>query len=133
MTAETQGREESRTTAGLLHNMSCAPSVTIRHKSPYRRVNARGIIFALAPGRDMSGLTSDLIDAHARTLPYPAAALVTDRAEPQDERCADLLTIATVLAKSSTHVYLRDKTPNLEKVTPGRRVVLIVPKERRTA
>jgi hypothetical protein len=66
-------------------------------------------------------------------LPYPAAALVTDRAEPQDERCADILTIATVLAKSSTHVYLRDKTPNLEKVKPGRRVVLIVPKERRTA
>ena len=71
------------------------------------------------------------MDAHARILPFPAAAIVTDTAEPMDEHCTDLLTIATVMAKSSGHVYLRDKVPNLGQITPGRRVILIVPEERR--
>jgi hypothetical protein len=32
---------------------------------------------------------------------------------------ADLLTIATVLEKSSTHVYLRDKTRKFDEVKSG--------------
>jgi len=32
-----------------------------------------------------------------------------------------------VLAKSSGHVYLRDKEPNLAALRPGRRVVVCVP------
>jgi len=67
------------------------------------------------------------INAHALTLPFPPAALVTDRAENGDERCTDLLTIITVLAKSSGHVYLRDKEPNLAQIRPGRRVILLFP------
>ena len=35
--------------------------------------------------------------------------------------------MVTVLAKSSGHVYLRDKQPNLAAIRPGRRVVVIVP------
>jgi hypothetical protein len=68
------------------------------------------------------------INAHALTLPFPPAALVTDRAENGDERCTDLLSIITVLAKSSGHVYLRDKEPNLAQIRPGRRVILLFPR-----
>lgn len=64
-------------------------------------------------------------------MPLPAAAVLADRAEDGDERCNDLLSVVTVLAKSSGHVYLRDKTPNLNQIQPGRRVVLIIPNERR--
>ncbi len=137
----------------LLHNMSCAPRSQIQHRSPYRRARGRGIVFALRGDQDMLAeltgcITGGLsltprddaerelrrrIDAHARTLPFPAAALVTDRAEPEDEPCEDLLTIITVLAKSSGHVYLRDKAPNLNQIKPGRRVILLVPEERRTS
>ena len=70
------------------------------------------------------------INAHALTLPLPPAALVTDRAENGDERCTDLLSIITVLAKSSGHVYLRDKEPNLAQIRPGRRVILLFPRGR---
>jgi len=35
--------------------------------------------------------------------------------------------IVTVLAKSSGHVYLRDKQPNLTAIQPGRRVVVLIP------
>ncbi len=136
----------------LLHNMSCAPRAQIQCRSPFRRAGSRGIIFALSAGKDvLAGLLptnrpgelgftpSDdaerelrrRIDAHALTLPLPAATVLTDRAEDGDERCNDLLSIITVLAKSSGHVYLRDKTPNLNQIQPGRRVVLLVPAERR--
>jgi len=146
--------------SGLLHNMSCAPRSQIQHTSQYRRVNGRGMVFALDPESDSLGkllgnwgqlalpgiaqrcggntlsvplhLEGELrrrIDAHARALPLPAAALVTDRMEEGDRHCSDLLTIVTVLAKSSGHVYLRDKDPNLSRIQPGRRVVLIVPSE----
>ncbi len=136
----------------VLQNMSCAPYHDISYHSPYRRPNCQGMIFALAPGRDLLpslleqpetanlSLTSpesaecalrQRIDAHALTLPFPAAALVTDRAEPEDVDCDDLMSIATVLAKSSGHVYLRDKTPNLNQIKPGRRVVLLISGGRR--
>jgi hypothetical protein len=139
-------------TSGLLQNMSCSPREQIQHKSPYRRVHSRGIVFALRDGQDaLAGLldapgpgelrfarpeTAERelrrrIDAHAQIIALPAAALVTDRAEPGDERCDDLLSIITVLSKSSGHVYLRDKEPNLNQIKPGRRVVLIVPDEGR--
>ena len=156
--------------SSLLHNMCCAPRAQIRHRSPYRRVNGRGIVFSLVPGSDPLGellrnggqppssgtdnpgkthgisrlrLTvpdcpkdaeSALrrrIDAHARTLRLPPAALVTEGSEPGDASCRDLLTVATVLAKSSGRVYLRDKVPNLSRIQPGRRVVLIVPADGR--
>jgi hypothetical protein len=56
----------------------------------------------------------------------PSAALVTDAADAA-EPVDDLLAIYTVLAKSSDRVYLRDKEPNLERIEPGRRVVLRLP------
>jgi hypothetical protein len=135
----------------MLRNMSCPSRSQIRHKSPYRRHNCRGIVFALPAGKDvLAGLLETAspgelaltkpedvqltlrqrIDERAQTLQIPAAVLVTDRVERGDERCSDLLSIITVLAKSSSRVYLRDKVPNLNQIQPGRRVVLIVPEER---
>jgi len=120
------------------HSEGAADS--IQHKSRYRRAAGRGIVFALGTGPDALGAAYPgsgerelrrRIEAHARTLALPAAALVTDRAEPADEICTDLLSIVTVLSKSSGRVFLRDKEPNLGQIKPGRRVVLIVPDERR--
>jgi hypothetical protein len=143
-------KERRGATSGLLQNMSCAPRTQIRHKSPYRRPCGRGILFAYrvgwdpfdvlpgSPGNDPFPRLEDAerelrrrIDAHAQTLALPAAALVTNQMEEEDEICDDLLSIATVLSKSSGRVYLRDKAPNLSQIKPGRRVVLIVPDEGR--
>jgi hypothetical protein len=131
--------------------MSCAPRAQIQHRSPFRRQAGRGVVFEVPSGLNLlaqllgpSGPGSlpfssdedaerelrDRLDGHARTLPFPAATLVTDRAEPEDEHCRDFLSIAAVLAKSSGRVYLRDKVPNLNQIKPGRRVILIVPGER---
>jgi hypothetical protein len=67
------------------------------------------------------------ISAHALTLPLPKAAVVTESHLAGDRVCDDLLSVVTVLAKSSGHVYLRDKEPNLAAIRPGRRVVLLLP------
>ncbi len=138
--------------SGLIQNMSCAPTSEIRHRSRFRRPNGRGLIFSLPQGHDpLPGLLKQAgaaslslsspesaesalrrrIDAHALTLPLPPAALVTVQAEPEDEACEDLMSIAAVLAKSSGHVYRRDKSPNLNQIKPGRRDVLLVPGERK--
>jgi hypothetical protein len=153
-TARDERVEAGRTnnTSGLLQNMCTVPRAQIQHRSPYRRARCRGIVFALRNGQDpLTGLLAapgpggpglacpedagrelrQRIDAHARTLDLPPAALATDRVEPGDEHCDDLLSIVTVLSKSSGQVYLRDKVPNLNQIKPGRRVVLIVPDERK--
>ncbi len=66
------------------------------------------------------------LNEHARALHLPAAALVTSHKTADDAECRDLLSVLTVLAKSSGHVYLRDKEANLAVLHPGRRVVLLV-------
>jgi hypothetical protein len=67
------------------------------------------------------------LNEHARKLPLPAAAAVLGSARPGDPACRHLLSVLTVLAKSSAHVYLRDKEPNLAILRPGRCVVLLLP------
>ncbi len=42
----------------------------------------------------------------------------------------DLLSVVTVMSKSSGHVYLRDKEPRMQSLTGGRRLILILPPER---
>ena len=66
------------------------------------------------------------LNAHALTLPFPAVSPATELFQLQAPHCEDLLTIMTVLAKSSAHVYLRDKEPILDGIRPGRRVVLML-------
>ena len=70
-----------------------------------------------------------LLNGQAARLPLPPAALVAGSAE-EATAVEDLLTVCTVLAKSSDRVYLRDKEPNLSRIAPDRRVVLRLPPAR---
>ena len=131
---------------GLLHNMSVPPSAVIVHRAPSQP--GRALLFRLPPGmpkpsprailacldgrrwrRGEQEAAAELrrrLDEHAARLPFPPAALTTT--SPEDGPCVDdLLTVCTVLAKSSDRLYLRDKEPNLTRITPGRTVVLRIP------
>jgi len=148
---KTTRRDCTTASGGLLHNMSCSARARIQHTSAYRRSSGRGVVFALPKDKDVlaelmgesgagqlaltcqENARSELrrrINAHALTMALPLAAVVAQTAERGDKRSRSLLTIITVLAKSSDHVYLRDKEPNLGRIRPGSRVVLIVPEER---
>jgi hypothetical protein len=67
------------------------------------------------------------INSCAATLPYPAAVLISDRTAGAVAAPEDLLTVCTVVAKSSSQVYLRDKEPNLANLQSERTVVLHIP------
>jgi hypothetical protein len=141
----------------LLHNMSVAPQTVITHQGGDRRTYGTGWIYRLphfqgnldsarivalldgvptkTKGKRVTApidLEADRqlrerINAHALTLSLPPAAVVTDSCLLGDRVCDDLLSVVTVLAKSSGHVYLRDKQPNLAAIQPGRRVVVLIP------
>jgi hypothetical protein len=134
----------------LLHNMSVPTKTTISWDAPAHRLFGFGIVVALPEsckaarasqflellegGKRMTAKAAEAelrgrIQARALELPLPPVAAVTTQARDGDVECNDLLTIMTVLAKSSSRVYLRDKEPNLASIVPGRRLVLIVPKE----
>jgi hypothetical protein len=132
----------------LLHNMSAPSRTTITFQAPADRPYGHGVIIALrdslpklTPARVLRLLQKDppakqaeimlkkLIEARAQELPLPPAVAISSQARSGDTSCEDLLTIVTILAKSSSRVYLRDKSPNLESIVAGRRLVLIVPKE----
>jgi hypothetical protein len=84
-------------------------------------------LFGHRASDDAETALARLLDGHARALLLPACAAVVEQPLAGDAVCHDLLTILAVLAKSSAHVYLRDKEPNLQTLRPGRRVVLILP------
>ncbi|MCC6145148.1 MAG: hypothetical protein IT368_15180 [Candidatus Hydrogenedentes bacterium] len=116
---------EHRRTAGA--GLTCVWPVELTDTRPQALLSAVGID---PPGDDVAAAESLLIErinAHANSLPLPAAAVVAEQAEAADDRCEDLLTILAILSKSSGKVYLRDKRPVLSHVRPGRRAVLIVP------
>ncbi|MEI8371819.1 MAG: hypothetical protein WCJ35_03185 [Planctomycetota bacterium] len=143
----------------LLHNMSVAPQTVITYEGGQRRIYGKGIVFRmpdfhenLTPAKILTlldesvasegGTTAVLpvdaeaedclrqrIEAHARTLALPPAAIIVDSYLKGDRVCKDLISVVTVLAKSSDHVYLRDKQPNLAAIRPGRRVVVLLPPE----
>jgi hypothetical protein len=134
----------------LLHNMSAPAKTTITLDAPAHRAFGFGIVVAL-PEDCLAACANQLlqrlgierrrtaraaeeelrrrIQARALELPLPPVAAATTQAREGDVECTDLLTIMTVLAKSSSRVYLRDKEPNLASIVLGRRLVLIVPKE----
>jgi hypothetical protein len=138
--------------SGWLHNMSAMPTTVVTHQATDRFLVGRRLVFAWPPnvpraspadllaaldGVPPRGFLDDIeailrrrLNEHARTLHLPPAAAVIDRAGPDDPVCRDLLSVLTVLAKSSPHVYLRDKEPNLAVLRPGRRVVLLLPPEK---
>jgi hypothetical protein len=131
----------------LLHNMSVPAKTTITLEAPAHRVYGHGVVVwlprnlrATGPlqllealgGKKARSETPEealrrLIETRARELPLPPAVAITGQARDGDTECADLITIATVLAKSSSRVYLRDKEPNLSSIVVGRRLVLLVP------
>ena len=136
----------------LLHNMSAPATTVISHRAGqygsrvvFALPEAKGPltpvgVLAWLDGRHWrsrfrAGAQADeaeaalraRLDAHARTLALPPAAVVSDRAAKGDRKERDLLTVLTVLAKSSGRVYLRDKEPNFAAIRPGRRVVLVIP------
>ena len=145
----------------LLHNMSVAPQTVITHHGGERRAFGTGWVYCLPEFErnlnsarilallDGSPAASDSlpaatptdseadqqlrerINAHARTLPLPPAAIVVESSLQGDQVCEDLLSVVTVLAKSSHHVYLRDKQPNLAAIRPGRRVIVLIPPQGR--
>lgn len=133
----------------LLHNMSVPSKTTITHDAPANRVYGHGIVVALPDGFATEG-SSDLlkalgyrphskasadqqlrqvIETRALALPLPPAVAVTGQSRDGDTECTDLVTIVTLLAKSSSRVYLRDKEPNLSSIVAGRRLVLLLPME----
>jgi hypothetical protein len=131
--------------SGSLH-MGAPPRTVLSHTADGRMRRGRGILFALPAGqydtspanfltaldgRDWKGdAEAELrrrINERARELALPPAALVTEQPQTDDEECRDPLSTLAVLAKSSGHVYLRDKEPNLAALRPGRRVVLVIP------
>ena len=139
----------------LLHNMSVAPQTVITHQGGDRRTYGTGWVYRLPDFQGsldsarilalLDGVPTktkgkraqidpeadrqlrERINAHALTLPLPPAAVVTDSCLAGRPGCEDLLSVVTVLAKSSGHVYLRDKQPNLAAIQPGRRVVVLIP------
>ena len=131
-----------------LHNMSGAPRMVIIQGAPDNRDLAAGVVMRLADditdtsseamlarlgvpapcGRAAAAQFRKLLNERSLVLPYPPAALVTDQARGNEQEETDLLTICTVLAKSSKLLYLRDKEPNLGALLPSRRLILRIPK-----
>jgi hypothetical protein len=131
----------------LLHNMSAPPRTVIDHPIAKRRLHGRGAVFTMpdlgeeptaaallsildgAPCRlPTAAAETELrrrLDANARRLALPAAAVVTPQRSGDDRDCGALLDVLTVLAKASEHVYLRDKEPNLSGFRAGRRVIVL--------
>jgi hypothetical protein len=94
-----------------------------------------GILELLAPDYDGTEPSTELrerIESHVREISLPPAVLVSQAGEA-DDNCENLLTICTVLAKSSGAIYLRDKEPNLSRLTPGASLILHIPKTWRAA
>lgn len=135
--------------SNTLHNMSVAPRTVISHTS--RGCGNRAVVelldgpSSLAPsavlawlGVPAAGLDEPaararlhaLLDEAAASLPLPPAAPVVDQLAPNDRvvfRATDRVAAATLLAKASNRVYLRDKAPILSGIVAGRRLVLVLP------
>jgi hypothetical protein len=79
------------------------------------------------PVSDVESHIRERLDMAARKLTLPTAAIVSDTHRKGDKLCRNILHVLTVLSKSSEHVYLRDKEPNLTALRPGRKVVLVIP------
>lgn len=133
----------------LLQNMSAPPQAAINHagvRPPgaflWLEVPSRvRIASTLSAAGDWIGVTlpkapreaqrtlCDIVNAHAPTLPYPPACVVTSEDALKTDTVLDPLTIVTVLSKSSGHVYLRDKEPNFDRLSAGVGLVLVIPNE----
>lgn len=146
-------RDVAKPKPTLLHNMSVPPKTLVKHQPRPGRTFGVGIVFEIPalPGRSKQALTvaelrtilglrasrgvdreqqlRDKLHRIAADLPLPASAIVTAQKQQKDRECFDVASALAVISKSSPSVYLRDKEPNLTRLVPGTRVVVIVPKE----
>ena len=142
-------QEETSGGNRLLHNMSIPPKTTIGFSSsrfvdrsarvrfllpadfpktrPSAMLRALGDERARIPKEIAERDLYEMIEERARRLNIPFVASVIDQALPGDTVCTDPLTVITVLSKSSNHVFIRDKSPNLYAIRGDRSVVLILP------
>jgi hypothetical protein len=132
-----------------LHNMSGAPravivqhadsghdltdGVLLRFDETVKDTSGKAILARLGITERLSPRAANarlctLINQRALSLPYPPAAIVSDRATGREREETDLLSVCAVLSKSSAKLYLRDKEPNLSGIQLSRRVILLVPK-----
>lgn len=127
--------------------MRARPRKLIEHKAPARRAYGNAIVYRLPlhvkadtanqllswlDGRPRrlkrEAAESELyqrIESQSAKLPLPAVAMVSNRPRINDTVCEDRLSILTVLAKSSRHVYVRDKNPCLPSIKRGLRVAVV--------
>ena len=130
---------------GLLHNMGGGPrpinhtgvsygtrvgfrlSEGVASRGPLDLLRLLGEDVANVTGERAETILKDILCTRGTQLTYPPAAPVAAQADPGDTWIDDPLAVMTVLAKSSNHVYLRDKEPILDRITPERRVILIFP------
>lgn len=143
--------DSHRGNSHLLFNMSAQPTAVLTHRADRRFLLGQRVAFCLRsdfrcepacllerldarPWHGPPTAAEELrrrIAGRAPHLPLPAAAAALDSAESYELICDELLDVLTVLAKSSAHVYVRDKEPNLAALRPGRRVVLLLPPEKK--
>ena len=116
----------------LLHNMSAPAKTTISWDAPAQRLYGFGIVFALPETCKAAGASQLLqlleggkrltakaaeaelhrrIQTKALELPLPPVAAATAQARDGDVECTDLLTIITVLAKSSSRSISATRSP----------------------
>jgi len=112
-----------------IDSLTPAKLLALLDKQPGSKAPRRRNPVKLTPNEAEAELRAR-IDAHAQSLRLPPVAAVVPNAVKGDRTESDLLTVVTVLAKSSSHVYLRDKEPNLASITPGRRIILLLPPDR---
>jgi hypothetical protein len=134
---------------GWLH-MGSSPKTVLKHNGVFIRGMRRRVfevtpadvasatcppltaLFSTMPQKRRLQLEKEarqILQQHAMTLPYPAAALVIpgEIAANDAPEETDFLTICTVLSKSNERIYLRDKEPNLGRIRYGRRIALLLP------
>lgn len=122
--------------------------VSFRVPQAYRRAGCKGIVFAISAdiGRGTPGTILDLlgfpirnrgeagerltrlIESHASKMQeIPPVAAVTREVEPCDARVENLLTVISVITKSSDTVFIKSKRPLLSQLRKVREVTLLFP------
>jgi hypothetical protein len=116
----------------LINGVLLCLDETVAETSARAILGGLGITDRLSP-RAANARLCTLINERALALPYPPAAIVSDRATGREHEVTDLLSVCAVLSKSSEKLYLRDKEPNLTGIQRSRRVILLIPKGWRAA
>ena len=93
------------------------------------REGARALLeyLGVSPGPRPEAQLCRLIDARARELPLPDGCVVVTDGNRHRVIWNDLLSVLAVLAKCSSTVWLRAKTPSISSALARREATLLVP------